>query len=479
MSKGASAGMRIAGLLDEGSFIEIGSYVTARNTDFNMPKQDTPADGVLTGYGTIGGILVYVYSQDASVLGGSVGEMHAKKIVSLYGMAMKTGAPVIGMVDCAGLRLQEGADALHAFGRIYACQASASGVIPQIVAVFGNCGGGMALVPALADFTFMETENGKLYVNSPNTLDGKKVDNASYAFQSQKAGSVDRGGSEGEILADIRTLVSLLPANNKDTMSCEPCGDDLNRLCEGIENCSADTAAALAMVSDGHFFYEVKPNYAKEMVTGFIRLNGNTVGAVANRSHLCDGEGNIKETFEAKLTANGCAKAARFVTFCDAFRIPVLTLTNTEGMKADTHQEIKIAPAMAKLVYAFASAAVPKVNLIVGKAYGSAYVAMNSKGIGADLVYAWPETAVGMMDAESAARIIYAEEIGRAEDAKALIREKAQAYAELQGSPLSAARRGYIDHVIAPRDTRKYLVGAFEMLFTKTGGKPLKKHGAV
>lgn len=479
MSNSASASVRITKLLDSGSFIEIGGQITARSTDFNLRQQDTPGDGVLTGYGTIDGNLVYVYSQDASVLGGSVGEMHAGKIVRLYQMAMKTGAPVIGLIDCAGLRLQEATDALHAFGSLYLCQTKASGVIPQVTALFGTCGGGMALVPALTDFTFMESTRAKLFVNSPNTLDGAKADTSSAAFQSEKTGLVDRTGSEDEILASIRTLISILPANNEDDLSYDECEDDLNRLCPELENCTADTAAALSMISDNQFFYEVKTDYAKNMVTGFIRLNGVTVGAVANRTQICDEDGNPEETFEPRLTANGCDKAAGFVTFCDAFGIPVLSLTNAEGMKTDVHQEIRIARAMARLTYAFASATVPKINLIVGKAYGTAYNVMNSKGIGADLVYAWPDTAVGMMDAGSAVRIMYADEIGASQDAAALIREKTAEYTRMQGSPDAAARRGYIDQIIAPADTRKYLIGAYEMLFTKREEGPARKHGTV
>ena len=221
------------------------------------------------------------------LLGGSVGEMHARKIVHLYQMAMKMGAPVIGMIDCAGMRLQEATDALNAFGELYLCQVNASGVIPQITAVFGSCGGGMALAPALADFVFMEAEKARMFVNAPNTLeDGAGKDTASAQFQSEKAGSVDKVGSEEEILESIRELISILPANNEDDMSYDECGDDLNRVCEGIEGCVQDGAKALAMISDDGFFYEVKEGFAKNMVTGFIRLNGVTAGAVARPENL-------------------------------------------------------------------------------------------------------------------------------------------------------------------------------------------------
>lgn len=472
---GNPASRRIASMLDEGSFVEIGGAVTARNTDFNLQAKETPSDGVITGYGVIDGNLVYVYSQDATVLKGAVGEMHAKKISNIYGMAMKMGAPVIGLVDCAGLRLQEATDALEAFGSLYYKQAMASGVIPQITAIFGMCGGGLAVVPGLTDFTFMESKEGRLFVNSPNALEGNEIskcDTSSAEYQSQTSGLVDGIGTEEEILGEIRTLIGMLPANNEDDNSYEECMDDLNRVCADIANASEDTGIALAQISDSQVFFEVKKEYAKEMVTGFIRLNGVTVGAIANRSKIYDAEGNA-ESFDTVLTVDGCKKAADFLNFCDAFSIPVLTLTNVTGYEATKEAEKDMAKSVAKLTYAFANATVPKVNVIVGKAYGSAYVAMNSKSIGADLVYAWPDTEIGMMDANLAAKIMYADA-----DAEVL-KEKAAAYKELQSSPMSAARRGYVDAIIEPADTRKYVIGAFEMLFTKREDRPDKKHGTV
>ena len=476
MATESAASSRIAALLDAGSFVEIGGAVTARTTDFNMQEKETPGDGVVTGYGVIDGNLVYVYSQDASVLNGAIGEMHAKKISAIYDMAMKMGAPVIGLVDCAGLRLQEATDALEAFGTVYRKQTLASGVIPQITAIFGTCGGGLALVPALTDFTFMEAKKAKLFVNSPNAIPGntaEKCDTASAAFQSEEAGLVDDIGEEEEILGKIRALVCMLPCNNEEDASYDECLDDLNRACEGIENAAEDTAIALANISDSNIFFETKKNYAKDMVTGIIRLNGMTVGAVANRSKVYDEEANLVEEFDGSLSAKGAKKAAEFVEFCDAFNIPVLTLTNVAGFKASKCSEKTLAKAAAKLTYAFANATVPKVNVIVGKAFGSAYVAMNSKSIGADMVYAWPEAEIGMMDADLAAKIMYADA-----DA-ATIREKAAEYKELQSSPMAAARRGYVDTIIQPADTRKYVIGAFEMLFTKREDRPSKKHGTV
>ena len=479
MSKTTSqnlASTRIAALLDEGSFVEIGGAITARTTDFNMQQKETPADGVITGYGVIDGNLVYVYSQDASVLKGAIGEMHAKKIANIYDMAMKMGAPVIGLVDCAGLRLQEATDALNGFGSLYYKQAMASGVIPQITAVFGKCGGGLAVASAMTDFTFMESNQGKLFLNAPNAIEGNEVskcDTASATFQSEEAGMVDMAASEGEVLAEIRALVCMLPANNEDDASYDECLDDLNRACEGIENAMEDTALVAAMVSDDNVFFETKRAYAKDMVTGFIRLNGMTVGVVANRSKVYDEEGNVAETFDGTLSVKGAKKATDFVEFCDAFSIPVVTFTNVTGFKACKCAEKSLAREAAKLTYAFANATVPKVNVVIGKAYGSAYVSMNSKSIGADMVYAWPTAEIGMMDATLAAKIMYADS-----DA-ATINEKASEYKELQSSPMAAASRGYVDTIIAPADTRKYLIGAFEMLFTKREERPSKKHGTV
>ena len=475
MSTTSQASQRIAALLDENSFVEIGGLVTARSTDFNLKQTETPSDGVITGYGVIDGNLVYVYSQDASVLNGTVGEMHAKKIANLYNLALKMGAPVIGLIDSAGLRLQEATDALNAFGEIYMSQVKASGVIPQITTVFGTCGGGLALIPTLTDFTFMEGSKAKLFVNAPNALDGNvitKCDTSAADFQSKEAGIVDVVADEAGILAQIRELVSLLPANNEDG-SYEECSDDLNRACAEIANCVGDTSIALSQIADNGAVFEVKREYAKDMVTAFIKLNGATVGAVANRTEVYGEDGTVTEKYDAVLSAAGCYKAAEFINFCDAFEIPVLSLTNVKGFKADKQNEKGIANAAAKLTYAFANATVPKVNVIIGQAYGSAYVTMNSKAIGADITMAWPDAKIGTMDAKLAAKIICD---GQGADA---IDACAKEYEALQTSAASAAKRGYVDQIVEPVDTRKYVIGAFEMLFSKSEDLPAKKHGTV
>ncbi len=470
------AGSRITSLLDDNSFVEIGGDVTARSTDYNMPKSDTPGDGVVTGYGTIDGRLVYVYSQDSSVLGGSIGEMHAKKIEQLYDLAMKMGAPVIGLLDSAGLRLQESTDALNAFGLIYQKQTLASGVIPQITAVLGRCGGGLALVPGLTDFTFMEGSKAELFVNSPNAIPGNtkdKCDTSSAEFQSEETGLIDFVGTEEEIIANIRALICMIPANNEEDLSYVDCTDDLNRACTDLANAAGDTSILLSNIADDQIFLEMKSDYAPDMVTGFLRLNGTTIGAVANRSEIYDEQGELKDSFDPVISARGAQKAAKFVSFCDAFEIPVLTLTNATGFKATKCSEKKMAEAAAKLTAAFADATVPKVNVIIGKAFGSAYVVMNSKALGADMTFAWKEAQIGTMDAQLAAKIMYADESAE------VINEKAAEYASSQSSALAAAKRGYVDNIIDAQDTRKYVIGAFEMLYTKSEDRPPKKHGTV
>ncbi len=396
-------------------------------------------------------------------------------IVNIYELAMKMGAPVIGLIDSAGLRLQEATDALNGFGEIYRSQALASGVIPQITAVFGSCGGGLALIPAMTDFAFMEEKNAKLFVNSPNALSGNEIsrcDTSAAAFQSEETGLVDMVADEATILGQIRQLVSILPANNSD-LAWTDCTDELNRACAQIANCVGDTAIALSQIADDGLFVEVKQDYAKDMVAGFIRLNGATVGAVANRTEVCDENGEVVEKFDAAISPKGAEKAAEFVNFCDAFDLPVLTLTNVTGFAATTCSEKRMAKAAGRLTYAFANATVPKVNVIIGKAYGSAYVAMNSKAVGADITIAWPDAQIGMMDAKLAAKIICD---GQGADA---IEACAKEYEALQNNVTSAAKRGYVDQIVEPADTRKYVIGAFEMLSSKAEGRPEKKHGTV
>ena len=468
-----SASDRIVTLLDDGSFVEVGAYVTSRSTDFNINDQDTPKDGVVTGYGTIDGRLVFVYSQDSTVLGGSIGEMHAKKISGIYDMALKMGAPIVGLIDCAGLRLQEATDSLNAFGNIFAKQAVASGVIPQITGVFGVCGGGSAFIPALSDITFIVKDNAKLFVNSPNALDGnyaEKLDTAAADYQAGKSAVVDEVlEDEVELLSRIRQVVAILPSNNEDDSNYSDPTDDLNREIPNLESLEDDARAVLANIADNNVFIELKKEYAKDMVIGFIKLGGTTVGCVANQ--VSDG-GDV-------LSTAGAYIAAEFVNFLDSFSIPVLTLTNVKGFKATVNEEATIAKASAKLTYAFANADIPKVNLVMGDGIGSAYLAMNSKSIGADIEYAWKTARIGTMDPDAAVKIIYAEDIKGDKFDSSKLSELTREYTEKMSSATAAAKRGYVDDIIDGAATRKRLIAAYEMLYTKADFRPLKKHGAV
>ena len=464
---------RIASLLDPQSFVEIGAYVKSRSTDYNMQKKDTPADGVVTGYGTIEDRLVYVYSQDASVLGGAVGEMHAAKIVALYRKAVEMGAPVIGIIDSQGLRLQELTDALAGYGKIYAAQAQASGVVPQITVVAGTAAGGAAVIPGLSDFTFMIDKQSKAFVSSANAMEkGTDFDAiAAASVHGAKTGLADFVcADEAECFAKVRALVDMLPANNGEDAPIYENLDDLNRVSDVLnavvpeDGSGFDVRGVLAELADASQFMEVKAEYAKSMVVGFMRLNGGTVGVVANNSAEEQGV----------LTVGACRKAAQFVRFCDAFELPILTVTDTVGFVASKDEEnAGLAQAAAELTSAFAQATVAKVNLITGKAYGSAAMVMNSKETGADVVLAWPSAEVAVMNAQSAARILYAEELNNGAD----LAEKTEEVAELS-TPYAAAARGSVDDIIEPAQTRKHLLVAFGMLAGKQQLSPAKKHSA-
>ncbi len=470
-SANTPAGQRIDALLDAGSFVELAGGVTSRSTDFNEGAAKEPSDGVVTGYGLMDGRLVYVYSQNTAVMNGTVGEMHAKKIIHLYNMAMKMGAPVIGLLDSAGFRLTEATDALEALSRLYYKQTMASGVIPQITAVFGNCGGGLAVSAALSDFVFMDKENGRLFMNPSNAIPGNNESARNLAkadFQSAKGGNVDFVGDEGEVLGAIKQLVGLLPSNCAENDSYEDCADDLNRVVD-IAGAVDDPAIIAYHLADNNLFFETKKDYAKDMMTGFMRLGGTTVGVVANRAKVYGADGEVEECLDG-LTPFGANKAAGFVSFCDAFEIPVLTLSNVSGFHAEEWAEQGLAKTVARLVTAFANASVPKINVITGELIGSAYSIMNPKALGADIVYAWNDAKVGMMNADMAVKILNPEA-----SAEELAAKKAE-YEEKLGSAASAYARGYVDALIDPAQTRKYLIGAFDMMLTKQEERPFKKH---
>ncbi len=447
-----SARQRIDALVDPNSFVEIGSMITKRNTDFNMQEKAVPADGVITGYGTIDSNLVYVYSQDATALHGSVGEMHAKKIANIYQMAVKAGAPVIGLLDCAGIRVQEAMDALAGFGEIYMAKIRANGVIPQISAILGSCGGGVAISSKLDDIVLMDEQSGSLFVNSPNALEGNRIDacDTSAAEYQAQAGNVDIVcADENEVLSKIRELICILPAN-AGTVALPEYTDDPNRVLTGFSGYATDALEALTQIADDTHFVELKASFGTEMVTGLMSLNGTTVGAIANSK-------------DAILSTAGCHKAEQLVYFCDAFDIPIITLTNAKEYAATKEEECTIAQAVADLTYAFASTDVPKINVITGEAYGSPYVTMNSKHIGADLVLALDSAKVGVMDAKVAAQIMCQDEITKADDTKTALEEKKVQYDKLQDGAEAAAKRGYVDNVIEGDQIRKHLIYALQM----------------
>lgn len=464
-SNDSVAARRIRKILDESSFVELGSCVTARNTDFNLESRETPADGVVTGYGTIDDKLVYIYSQDPAVLGGSMGEMHAKKIGRIYEMAMKMGAPVIGLIDCSGLRLQEASDALNAFGELYRYQAEANGIVPQIQAIYGTCGGSLAVSAAMADFTFMEKESGRLFIHAPHAIAGNTdpiVDTDASAFQSEESGNVDFVGTEAEIADGIRTLVRIFPSSFEDDLSYDDCDDSLNRLVPEIANLSS--ADRLAAISDNRLILESGKNYGFGITTAWIRLNGCTVGAVSASSDA--------------VCWQGIEKASRFVRFCDAFNIPILTFAEASGFEKSMCTERRLAKQAASLIFSYACATVPKVTVFTGNVYGLLYNLFAPKTV-SDLVLAWPDAKIAPMDAGDAVKIMYEKELEKAEDRTQFYQDKVKAYTELQSGAYGAARRGYVDDIIDAQLTRKRVISAFEMLFTKNEGISARKHGTI
>jgi methylmalonyl-CoA decarboxylase subunit alpha len=469
---------RVHALLDENSFVEIGAFVTQRATNFNLEGKELPADGVVTGYGTIEGRLVYVYSQDATILGGAIGEMHAKKIVTLYDLALKMGAPIIGLLDSAGLRLQEATDALDAFGQIYVKQANVSGVIPQITAILGNCGGGTSIMTSLSDFTFMTKKNSKLYVNSPTTFNDTKEgsDNLTSAeFNASTSGLVDVVCEDDMCaISCIRELVELLPSNNKEEAPFAEVTDDPNRISPELTGFvveGSDGLSIIITIADNQYIFEVKKDYGQQVVTALGRLNGVAVGFIANQSNSED---------EGRLTTDAMNKVAEFVSFCDAFSLPIVTISDVIGYAAAVSEEKKgLAKAAAAMTHAFVSATVPKINVLVKRGFGSAYVSFNSKHIGADCVLAWPTAEVAMMDAKNAVKIMYASEIEKAEIAGDVIIEKTKEFEAKQSSAYAAASRGFIDDIIEPAATRKRVIIALEMLYSKSIVGIDRKHSTI
>ncbi len=456
-----SALERIENMLDDHSFVELSSMVTSRATDFNMNASATPSDGVIIGHGLIDGNMVFIYSQDASVLGGSIGEMHAKKIRMIYDMAIKMGAPIIGFIDSTGVRLAESVDAVEAIGMLYHTAVKASGVIPQVLGIYGGCGGALSVLASICDFVYM-VDGATRFMNAPDAITGNTkgtLDSSSAQFQYEEAGSVDGMGSEVEVLIQIRQLVSILPGSNRERGYIMGCVDDPNRAAVDLDVKRDNVESFVKEISDDKLFIPVKNGWAQDMVTGFIRLNGMTVGIIGNQA-----VGDVPT-----LSADGCNKAASFVRFLDSFDIPLLSLVNVKGYEATIASELSLSGAAARLSMAIAAATVPKVTLLMKEAYGSAYLCMGAKSLGVDLVYAYPDADMGIMDAKMAAKIITD---GLAGDAVAVAAE----FDERQQGIGNAARHGYIDRVISFVDSRKYLIDAFQLLFTKQVLLPEKKH---
>ncbi|MDO5397096.1 MAG: carboxyl transferase domain-containing protein [bacterium] len=473
---------RINALLDEGSFVEIDAFVTHRCHEFGMEAVDAPAEGVITGYGTVDGRLTYVYAQDFTVIGGSLGEMHAKKICKVMDMAAKMGAPIIGMNDSGGARIQEGVDALAGFGEIFIRNTQYSGVIPQISVIMGPCAGGAVYSPAITDFIFMVDKTSKMFITGPQVIksvtgeDVTAEDLGGSKVHAEKSGVAHfTAASDEECIAQIRTLLSYLPQNNLEEAPYTAPADPINRLSEKLTtivpdepNKAYDVKDVIAEIVDAGSFFEVQSGFAQNIVVGFARFNGNSVGIVANQPKVKAGS----------LDIDSSNKAARFVRFCDSFNIPIVTLTDVPGYFPGKDQEQGgIIRHGAKLLYAYSEATVPKINVITRKAYGGAYIAMSSKHIGADVVMAWPTAEIAVMGPDGAANIIFKKDIANSADPIKTRAEKIQEYSDKFASPFIAAQRGYIDDIIEPDSTRPRIIAALEMLESKRETRPAKKHG--
>ncbi len=474
---------RIHFLLDEGSFEEMGMLVTHRSTNFGLDKTKFLGDGVVTGYGTIHGRLVYVFSQDFTVLGGSLAEAHAEKICKIMDMAMKNGAPVIGLNDSGGARIQEGVVSLGGYADIFYKNTLASGVIPQLSAIMGPCAGGAVYSPALTDFIMMVENTSYMFVTGPNvvkTVTHEEVsseDLGGASAHSTKSGVTHLTYSnEIECINGIKNLLSYIPQNCEEDAPSIPyeAGDETRKSLNGIipenPNQPYDIKEVIEGIIDTDSFHEIHKDFAENIVVGFARLAGKSIGIVANQPAFLAGVLDIKSS----------QKGARFVRFCDAFNIPLLVLEDVPGFLPGTDQEWNaIITNGAKLLYAFSEATVPRVTVITRKAYGGAYDVMNSKHIGADMNYAWPSAEIAVMGAKGAAEIIFKREIAAAENHDDKWKEKEAEYAEMFANPYNAAARGYVDEVIKPEQTREKLIKAFKMLENKVDVLPKKKHGNI
>ncbi len=475
---------RILMLMDPDSFIEVDAFVETRSIEFGMQKKKIPGDGVITGYGTVNGRLVYVSSQDFTVIGGSLGEMHAKKITKVMDMAVKMGAPFISINDSGGARIEEGIDALSGFGDIFFRNTIASGVIPQISVIMGPCAGGAVYSPAITDFVFMVEKTSHMFITGPSVIKAVTGEDVTFdelggagAHNAISGVAHFRSISEDECFKDIKRLLSFLPDNNLSDSELNDCTDDLNRVSAELNQIIPDgpnkpynMKQIIAIIVDNGNFLEVQEEFARSIIIGFGRVNGRTIGIIANQPQVNAGV----------LDVNSSDKAARFVRFCDSFNVPVVTFTDVPGYLPGVEQEhTGIIRHGAKLLYAFSEATVPKINVIVRKAYGGAYIAMNSKHLGADMVFAWPSAEIAVMGADGAANIIFRKDIAESQDPITFRVEKIEEYRNKFSNPYIAASRGYVDDIIEPSTTRARIAGALEMLTSKREARPAKKHGNI
>jgi propionyl-CoA carboxylase beta chain len=475
---------RIALLLDAGSFEEIGKFVVHRSQEFGLEKEQYLGDGVVTGYGKISGRLVYVYSQDFTVFGGSLSETHAEKICKIMDLAMKNGAPIIGLNDSGGARIQEGVDSLGGYADIFYRNTRASGVVPQISAIMGPCAGGAVYSPAITDFILMVENTSYMFVTGPNvvktvtheTVTSEELGGAS--THSVKSGVTHFScANEVECIQYIKKILSYIPQNCEDTAPVYPydLSDNeivpaLNAIIPDNPNQPYDMREVIELIADSDSFFEVHKNFAENIVVGFARIGGRSIGIVGNQPAILAGV----------LDIHSSTKAARFVRFCDSFNVPLLVLVDVPGFLPGTNQEWNgIISNGAKLLYAFSEATVPRITVITRKAYGGAYDVMNSKHIGADLNFAWPTAEIAVMGAKGAAEIIFKKEISEAANPEAKLQEKIEEYTTRFANPYLAANRGFIDEVIQPEDTRKKLISGFKMLENKVDVLPRKKHGNI
>lgn len=475
---------RIEKLFDQGSFQEIGMFVEHHSQDLGMEDKEIPADGVITGLGTIDGRTVYVYAQDFTTMGGSLGEMHAKKISRVMDLAKKAGAPFVSLLDSGGARIQEGVHSLKGYGEIFRRNTENSGVVPQISAILGPCAGGAVYSPAITDFVFMVDHTSKMFITGPQVV--KSVTGEEVSAEELGGGSTHNQVSgvahflaenEEDSFAQIKRLISFIPNNNLEGAPVKKTDDSPERIEEKLKdvvpinpNKAYDIRDVIELVVDDKDFFEVHKYFAKNIVIGFARLNGRSVGIIANQPSFKAGT----------LDIDSSDKAARFIRFCDSFNIPILTFTDVPGYLPGVDQEYGgVIRHGAKLLYAFSEATVPKLNVILRKAYGGAYIAMNSSHLGADYVFAWPNAEIAVMGPEGAANIIFRREIKGAEDPDKMRQEKIEEYKDNFANPYRAAAEGYVDDVIDPCDTRPRLIMALESIIGKRESKPNKKHGNI